>query len=249
MEIPFTSLAAVLVLAAAYLAGGWLGASEASEHFWARRRYISAAAGISVAYVFVDVLPELEAQRKIVVEAAEGQELLFAEQRIYLLALLSFVVMYGLQHMVLVNRDRRRETIASGDTDRFYWLQLGGYAAYSALIGYLLVDRADRGALALTAYTFAMAVHFLIVDHSLTEEHGRAYGSRGRRLLTASVLAGWLVAVLSPLSEAVVARLFALLAGGVVITSLRAELPDDRVGRFWPFCLGAVLFAIVLMLA
>ena len=249
MEIPFASLAAVLVLGAAYLAGGWLGASEASEHFWARRRYISAAAGISVAYVFVDVLPELEFQRKIVVKAAEGQEPLFAEQRIYLLALLSFVVMYGLQHMVLVNRDRRRETIAAGDADWLYWLQLGGYAAYSALIGYLLVDRAERGALAVTAYTFAMAVHFLIVDHSLAEEHGRTYGSHGRWLLAASVFAGWCIAVLQPLPDVVVARLFSILAGGVVITSLRAELPDDRVGRFWPFCLGAVIFAVFLMLA
>jgi hypothetical protein len=249
MEIPFTSLAAVLVLAGAYLAGGWLRGSEASEHFWARRRYISAAAGISVAYVFVDVLPELEFQRKVVVKAADGQELPFAEQRIYLLALLSFVVMYGLQHMVLVNRDRRRGTIAAGDADWLYWLQLGSYVAYSTLIGYLLVDRAERGALALTAYTFAMAVHFLIVDHSLAEEHGRTYGSRGRWLLAASAFAGWCIALLEPLPDVVVARLFAVLAGGVVITSLRAELPDDRVGRFWPFCLGAVIFAVFLMLA
>jgi hypothetical protein len=51
------------------------------------------------------------------------------------------------------------------------------------------------------------------------------------------------------LSGVAVARMFAVLAGGVVITSLRTELPDDRVGRFWPFCLSAVLFGIVLMLA
>jgi hypothetical protein len=249
MEIQIASLAAVLVLAGAYLAGGWLGASEASEHFWARRRYISAAAGISVAYIFIDVLPELELQRKIVVEAAGGQELLFAEQRVYMVALLSFVVMYGLQHMVLVNRDSRRETVAAGTADALYWLQLAGYAAYSALIGYLLVDRVERGTVALATYTFAMAVHFLIVDHSLTEEHGGAYGWRGRWLLAASAFAGWCVAVFVPLSEVAVARLFAVLAGGVVITSLRTELPDDRIGRFWPFCLSAVVFAVVLMLA
>jgi hypothetical protein len=53
----------------------------------------------------------------------------------------------------------------------------------------------------------------------------------------------------SPLSEAAFARLFALLAGGVVITSLKAELPDDRKGRFWPFCLAALVFALLLMLA
>ena len=243
MEIPFGSLAAALIFAAAYLAGGWLGATESAERFWSRRRFISAAAGISVAYVFIDVLPELELQRQAVVKAAEGTELLFAEQRIYVLALLSFVVFYGLEHMVLVNRDLRRERVASGEADAVYRLQFAGFALYSALIGYLVVERAERGALALLAYTVAMAVHFLIVDHSLDEEHGRSYGRRGRWLLAASVFAGWLIGVTAPLSEVVVARLFAVLAGGVVMTSLRAELPDDRQGRFWPFCLGAVIFA------
>ena len=200
MELQFASLAAVLVLAGAYLVGGWLGESEASEHFWARRRYISAAAGISVAYIFIDVLPELESQRKVVVEASGGKELFFAEQRIYMLALLSFIVMYGLQHMVLANRNNRRETLEAGDADAIYWLQLFGFVAYSALIGYLLVERGERGNLALATYTFAMAVHFLIVDHSLTEEHGGAYGWRGRCLLAASAFAGWCIAVVGPLS-------------------------------------------------
>ena len=167
MEIPFGSLAAAVVFAGAYLAGGGLGASEAGERFWSRRRFLSAAAGISVAYIFIDVLPELEFQRQVVVKAAGGTELLFAEQRIYLLALLSFVVLYGLEHMVLVNRERRRESVAAGDADAVFWLQLAGYAAYSALIGYLVIERAERGVLPLIAYTFAMAVHFLIVDHSL----------------------------------------------------------------------------------
>ncbi|MCW5737154.1 MAG: hypothetical protein KIS73_23715 [Enhydrobacter sp.] len=249
MDIPIASLIAAIVLSGAYLAGGLLGRSEASEQFWARRRYISAAAGISVAYIFVDVLPELELQRKAVVGAAGSEETLFAEQGIYLLALLSFVVMYGLQHMVLVTRGSRQGAIAAGRVDLSYLVQLGGYLAYSALIGYLLVDRVERGVLAVVAYTFAMAVHFLIVDHSLSEEHDRSYGSRGRWLLATAVLVGWCVAVFVPLSEVVVARLFALLAGGVVITSLRAELPDDRVGRFWPFCLGSLVFAAFLMLA
>jgi len=249
MEIPFGSLAAALIFASAYLAGGRIGSSEAAERFWSRRRFISAAAGISVGYVFVDVLPELELQRQAVVKAAEGAQLLFAGQRIYVLALLSFVVFYGLEHMVLVNRGRRHESIATRESDAVYRLQLAGYALYSALIGYLVVERAERGAPALLAYTFAMAVHFLIVDHSLDEEHGRSYGARGRWLLATSVLAGWLIGVAAPLSEVVVARLFAILAGGVVITSLQAELPDDRQGRFWPFCLGAVIFAGILIIA
>jgi hypothetical protein len=68
-------------------------------------------------------------------------------------------------------------------------------------------------------------------------------------VLAASVLAGWSIGVAMPLSEVVVARLFAVLAGGVVIAGLRAELPDNRQGRFWPFCLGAVVFAVFLAFA
>jgi len=249
LDAPIASLVAALIFACAYLMGGRLGASEKIAYSWGRSRYISAAAGISVAYIFVDVLPELEFQRQVVLKAAQGAELLFAEQRIYLLALLSFVVVYGLEHMALVTREGRRETVAAGKTDAVYWVHLAGYAAYSALIGYLVVNRAERGALALGVYAFAMAVHFLIIDHALAEEHGRAYAPRGRWLLATSVLVGWLVGASTPVSELVIARLFAVLAGGVVITSLRAELPDDRQGRFWPFCLGAVTFAAFLIFA
>lgn len=243
MSVPLDSLPAVLVFAGAYLAGGRLTSAEAMERLWSRHRTISAAAGISVAYVFVDVLPELELQRKAITGAVAGGEVMFAEQRLYLLALVTFVVVYGLEHMVLISRGR-----GSGSTAVFR-LQLAGYALYSALIGYLVVDRAERGVLPLALYTFAMAVHFLIVDHSLAEEHAGAYAPSMRILLAASVLAGWLIAVVTPLSEALVARLFAVLAGGVILTSLRAELPDDREGRFWPFCLGAASYTAVLLFA
>jgi len=248
MKVPLDSLAVVLVFAAAYVGGGRLMARERMEKLWARRRMISAAAGISVAYVFVDVLPELELQHRIVVEKA-GVPLPFAEQRLYVLAMLSFVVFYGLEHMVLVSRGRSPGPPTAGSADALFRLQVASYAAYSALIGYLVVERAGRGAVPLILYMIAMAVHFLIVDHSLAEEHGRAYGRSARWILAASIAAGWLTALATPLSETMVARLFAVLAGGVVITSLRSELPDDRKGRFWPFCLSAVIFATVLLFA
>ena len=249
MDISLASLVAALILAMAYVAGGWLTAHGGEEGIRACRRWISAAAGVSVAYVFVDVLPELAAQNRAVVAAAGGERTLFAEQRIYVLALLSFVILYGIQYFVLASRERRPHGETTAALDSTYLLHLAGYSAYSVLIGHLLTERSERGAVTLTIYTVAMALHFLIVDHSLFEEHGARYAGTGRALMAASVVAGWLIGAATHISPVTFARLFAILAGGVVITSLRAELPNQRQGRFWYFVLGAVLFAAILLFA
>jgi len=115
------------------------------------------------------------------------------------------------------------------------------------LIGYLLVERAEDGPVTLATYAAAMAIHFVIVNHSLAEEHEESYRRKGHWWLACSVVAGCLVGLALPLSEVAFARLFAILAGGVTITSLGAELPDDRRGRFWPFCAGALAYAVLLM--
>jgi len=245
MEIAWPSLVAAIALAAVYALRRRAG--EGAD-LWESRGMLSAAAGVSVAYVFIDVLPEL-AEHNAVLGKAGGVGSFYAEQRIYVLVLVAFVVMYGLQHIVLASRGRRHESLAREERDAIYWLHLLGYVAYSALIGYLLVERAERGAASIVVYTLAMGIHFLIVNHALAEEHGAVYRRHGHLWLSAAVLAGWVVGSLLPIDEVTFARLFALLAGGVVITSLRSELPDDRRGRFWPFCTGALAFAVLLILA
>jgi len=243
------SFVSAFILSVCYVAAGWLAVRGAREGLWSHRRWISAAAGFSVAYVFVDVLPELAAQNRALVSAAGAETILFAEQRVYVLALLSFVVLYGLEHVVLASHADTGRAPLSTRTDPVYLLHVAGFAAYSALIGYLLTERAERGVAALVVYTVAMGLHFLIVDHALSEEHGARYARGGRWILAASVVAGWAFGALTTLPATVFARLFALLAGGVVITSLRSELPTERNGRFWPFCTGAAVFAVVLLFA
>ena len=43
--------------------------------------------------------------------------------------------------------------------------------------------------------------------------------------------------------------LFAFLAGGVVMTVLEEELPEEGESRFWDFVLGVGLYAAVLLVA
>jgi hypothetical protein len=248
MDPRLGALAVAVVLALVYTLGPWLDEREEVAGVWRRRRWISLAAGVSVAYVFVDVLPELGMRHGKFLETA-GEGLLFAEQRIYLLALLAFVVLYGLEHMVLTAREAHPGGEQPDAGDATFWLHLGGFMLYSWLIGYLLVERAEAGLLTLSLYGVAMALHFFLVGHSLRETHGETFDRVGRWVLAGSVLVGWLAGATTEISETVLARLFAVLAGGVVITSLRAELPREREGRFWFFTLGAIGYAGLLILA
>jgi hypothetical protein len=47
--------------------------------------------------------------------------------------------------------------------------------------------------------------------------------------------------------ETVIAILFALLSGGVILNVLKEELPEERESRFWAFALGAAVYAFILM--
>ena len=213
-----------------------------------RRRALSIAAGVAVAYVFIDILPELAAHRLALIEEL-GHDILFAEQRIYITALLGFVLFYGLDYMVLHAGAGRHEEGGEPAMDYVFWLHVGGFSGYGWLIGYLLPERAGEGALPLALYTVAMAFHFALIDHELEHEHGRAYDRVGRWLLAGSILIGCVVGATLHISELAISRLFALVAGGVVITSAQAELPRDKDGRIGWFVFGAAAYALLLLLA
>jgi hypothetical protein len=232
-----------LVFCAVYIAAGRLNILQ--THF--PRRWLSLAAGVSVAYVFVDILPELGVRHREFLAAA-GRELLFAEQRIYLGALLGFLFFYSLEHIVFAARVHGAPPEGTETNRAAFQLHIGGYALYSWLIGYLLMSRALRSGLSLGLYAAAMALHLAVVGNALVREYGHAYHRRGRWLLAAGVLAGWLTSAIAPVAEAVISRLFAFVAGGVVMTSMNEELPREREGRFWWFVLGTTGYTIVLLM-
>ncbi len=232
-----------LVLALAFSLG---------KRFWLfkgrhRRRWISLAAGVSVSYVFVDLLPDLAARQAAFAKAL-GENVLFAEKRLYLVALLGFVSFYGLEYMVLRSRRRQVGEELAGTKDSIFWIHVGGFALYCWTIGYLLTELAERGALSLWLYVFAMTLHFIVVDHELGSEHKQAYDRIGRWILAAAVVVGTLVSLAAPLSDANFSRLLALVGGGVVLGGAKSELPAEKDSRFWWFFLGAAFYAIVMLL-
>ena len=220
-----------------------------------RSYWLSGAGGVSVAYVFVHVLPELGERQ----EAFAGDEtaIAFLEHHVYLLALAGFAIFYGLER--LAQRSRSPEAVggaASGDvagaetetSAGVFWIHVGSFAVYNALVGYLLVHREEGGLASLAFFALAMGLHFLVNDHGLREHHHEAYDRFGRWLLAGGVLAGLAVGLATPITERAVSVLFAILAGGVILNVIKEELPEERRSNFWAFGGGAAAYAVLLLL-
>ena len=216
-----------------------------------RSRWLSVAGGVSVAYVFVHLLPELaEAQKAVEAEgearrATEGP-LPFLEDHVYLLALVGLAVFYGVEKHSLSARRRDGSTGEDRTADAAFWLSIASFTVYNAMIGYLLLRRELDAVGALVLYTIALGVHFVVNDFALREHHRHAYDRAGRWLVSAGVLAGWALGVAVEVPERTLGLVLAFIAGGVVLNVLKEELPAQRQARYLPFLLGAALYAALL---
>ncbi len=213
------------------------------------RGLLSAAGGSAIAYVFIDLLPEMQAMQTRFLTAAEGRVFPFPNYRVYTSALVGFVLFYALEHMVVSTRDDGPG--GGGHTERpaVLWLQVAGFAVYCAMMAYLLREDADNRALSMVPYGVAMFWHFWLVDHALRHEHGAPYDRRGRWLLAGGIVVGWLLAAGQLSSEVWLPTLMGFIAGGVVLNSIKGELPEDGRARMLPFVAGAAGYALLLLAA
>ena len=236
MPIEYT-LPAALLLAMVFVLGHRM---RPNSH---RRRWISIAAGVSVATIFVDLLPQISENQAKFLEHQHETVALFPEQAIYLAALLGFVLFYGLEFMVT------KPGASEGETSNFFlFAQIAAFSTYCCLIAYLLVHNIWSGLAPLALYCLAMAFHLLLVDHSLARERPRLYERYGRWILALAVMGGWTAGALVSIPDQWLARIIGFICGGVIINSLVVELPEGRGGRFWFFAGSTVAYSALLLL-
>ena len=229
MSVSWPALLAVGFLAAVHLfAGSIFPVTGARRPHW-----LSVAGGITVAYVFVHILPELAEEQAGWLELRPDRPLEWLEHQIYVGALIGVLFAYGLDHVAHEHSPAR------------FWARLGSFALYNVLIGYYATHIKDPTRLALAA--FALGAHFLVNDRALKREGETLYRQSGRLLLASSVVLGALLGFTVKLPEPVLAAAFAVLAGGIILHALDEEIPAEREGRFGFFALGAVAYTALLL--
>ena len=244
MSSMLATLLTVLALAIVHL---YAGTTRALGHQW-RPRALSAASGVSVAYVFLDLMPSLAEQQNLIDRTGLLPGL---DRHIYILALVGLTVSFWVE---TASRESRRRHRAAGGPDQTgtatFWLSTVSFMVLNAAIGYAVASPGDEAVKPLWMFALAMGLHFLVNDHSLVEHHGERYRTIGRWFLVVGLVTGWLIGILPgvEIRPEVLALVLAYIAGGTILNILRHELPDtDRSGDVVAFATGAAVYGVLLL--
>jgi hypothetical protein len=244
MSPEMASVLTVAALAAIHLGAG---TTVSLDRRW-RPRALSAAAGISVCYVFLELLPDVAEQQVLIDTGGFLPEL---ENHVYILAMVGLTVFYGVE---TASRKSRRRSLSSGTSEHTgngaYWFSVVSFVILNASIGYAVASPGDEAVEPLWLFALAMGLHFLANDCSLLEHHGERYERTGRWLLVGGLVGGWLIGMVPrfEISPQALALVLAFIAGSTILNVLRNELPDtDRTADVAAFALGASAYGVLLL--
>lgn len=206
----------------------------------------SFAGGLAVAYVFLHLLPELAEGNEAIGEALSDvvDPTPLLDLGIFVVALAGFAAFYGLERLA---RARAATGGAAREPTGVYWLHLGSFMVYNALITYTMALRLRTGVAFTVLFAIAMGLHFVLTDRSLEEHYPRRFPRTGRALLAAALLVGWgLDALFAPTSTVTVALLTALLGGSILLNVFKEELPSTGRSSYGWFLTGLGIYAALL---
>lgn len=209
------------------------------------RAFVSFAGGVAVAYVFLHMLPDLVEYNKPIGQFLITNQWLtpFTELLIYIVALIGFLVYFGLDLVA----ERYRDT--GYHDDLVYGLHLAMFCLYNFLITYTMSLRALTSITATALFTFAMALHFVLTDRKFCRFYKEQFNHLGRFILITALIMGWLCSVIfDPVNILAAAFMVAFLAGSVLLNVFREELPTTGLTSYCWFTLGATLITGILLL-
>lgn len=225
-----SGLFAILILAALHLLAnkiklmGWL---------W-HGRCLSFAAGISFAYVFVELLPSLE-KGHFVLKQAFDPFIPYLDRHTYVVALLGMLFYYGL-HAQTENGNERN-----------FWLVMSGYLLFNFFVGASLSDPTNPEIQPLILFTIAMSLHYLVCDYHIEISDPVLFTRWGRWVLILALLLGYAVGYFLHIPDALIALAVSFIAGGILLNTMKYELPKKEKGTYPYFVTGALLYTALLL--
>jgi uncharacterized membrane protein YeaQ/YmgE (transglycosylase-associated protein family) len=221
--------------------------------------WLSIFSGISVSYVFLGLIPDIERYRYDLNRSSNLDEKVSG--RFYaLLILLGFTIFYCLE--MFVKHYRKRKTRVEDDDPLSapldillpceksgpLILHVSAFSVYGSAIAFLLPKKMILFSVKnMFFYYAAMQAHYIIDDMSLHEHFGKKYDKYGRIPLVIATIGGWITGYFVEVSPGLVAGIAAGIAGGSIVNVLKEELPADTRGSIPLFLVGTIGYTLVLV--
>lgn len=188
------------------------------------RQVQSFGGGVALAYIFLSLFPEIDNAHP------------WLGDRVHLTTLAGFLLFFTLEAW-LIARARRATTAASdqptGET-AVMWLHIGIMGLYTAIVMFTLPGEIANDLLFAVGAGLTIGVHLVYKDYVLRDQAGDQFGATGRALLTMAPLIGWVAHRIVDPSEAVLDIAMAALAGILMQSVFRDEVPrPDRASLRW----------------
>lgn len=228
------------VLAFAQAAGPWIR-SILGRH---ARKVRSFGGGVGLAYVFLALFPEIDLAHD------------WLGRHVHLVTLLSFLVFLAMEAR-LVQRARAQQASNAvheaspadevGEAMRF-WFHIGILALYTSLVVFTLPDRIAGDLFFALMGGLAIGVHCVYKDFILRSQVSHQLQAAGRYILMLAPLAGWVAHRLVQPSEAVLDIGMAILAGVLIQSVFRDEIPSPDIVLIRWLLAGVAAFALLSLL-
>ncbi len=203
-------------------------------------RLLSAAGGVSIAYIFIDLLPKFCDGASKVNQALQSV-FPYLERHVYLMGLAGLIFAYTVQ------KAAANPTQDPSLQKRKFWGQVGAYALFNAMIGYSLANKNDPDIQPIILFTIAVGLHYYINDYNLRESNPNLYEAQGRFTISLGLLAGWALGLFWQVPEAALALVLAFLSGGIMMNVFRHEIPADNPSNYSSFVMGAFVYTCILL--
>jgi len=206
-----------------------------------RNPLLSLASGVALAYVFIYLLPKIAYLQDKPHNFTTG--LLAIDQvLVWFMALLGLLAFYWLGWKA--ENDDTEEKLRK---DKTLYLQLGGFCAYYAQLGYTVTEYPIAGGSALMVAVILL-VHSLGINHGLRHLNKQRYDKLLRWCFALATFTGWLLGISIEGFSSNLPYWNAFIGGGIIITALREELPHQSETNFLPFLSGSIGASILILL-
>jgi zinc transporter ZupT len=201
--------------------------SEETKHY----RIISFAAGISIAYLFLDLLPQTY------------QGAIHLKEWVFVFLLLGFSLFHLIEKFTYQHADQEK---LARELKEFHSIS---FFIYYFLIGIVLKDKLHENFLEGILFLIPIALHAGLSTASLARIHGEVRESLwAKSTLSLSTLLGVTFSIIVSV-PAVVDNIFLSLIAGVLLYIIGREfLPQKEKGQPQFFILGNLLFLAIMIL-